>query len=188
VARLIVVICGLMGTGKTTVAKALAAAQGWPVIHSDAVRKTLAGLDPTTRMPLEFGAGIYRPEFSRRTYEEMRRLAREYLAKAPGVILDGSYKSASERALLRELAEETGAKLAFVHCTCPLEVVRQRLLRRAENAQAISDGRLELQLLQAEDFDPLGAADQPLLQLDTGGEPEEVLAELQGFLSRYLDS
>jgi predicted kinase len=176
-----------MGTGKTTVAKALAGAQGWPVIHSDAVRKTLAGLTPTTRVPLEFGAGIYSPEFSRRTYAEMRRLARECLEESPGVILDGSYKSAAERALVRELAEETGAKAVFVHCTCPREVVRQRLLRRTANTQAISDGRLELQLLQAEDFEPLGEEDQPLLKLDTGGEPEEVLAELQGFLSRQLE-
>lgn len=186
-ARLIVVFCGLMGTGKTTVAKALSAARGWPVIHSDAVRKTLAGLTPTTRMPFEFGAGIYSPEFSRKTYEEMRRLAREYLEEDPAVILDGSFKSAAERASVRELAAATGAKAVFVHCLCPVEVVRQRLRHRAANTRAISDGRLELQLLQAEDFEPLGAADQPLLRLDTVGEPGEVLAELQEFLSRQLE-
>ena len=42
--RLLVVIFGLMGVGKTTVARALGEARGWPVIHSDAVRKALAAV------------------------------------------------------------------------------------------------------------------------------------------------
>ena len=50
-------------------------ALGWPVIHSDAVRKTLAGLKPTDRVPVDFGQGIYNEDFSTRTYDEMLRLA-----------------------------------------------------------------------------------------------------------------
>ena len=71
VGRLIVVVFGLMGTGKSNRSRALAAALGWPVIHSDAVRKTLAGLKPTDRVPVEFGKGIYDEDFSARTYDEM---------------------------------------------------------------------------------------------------------------------
>ena len=42
----LVVIGGLPGTGKTTLAVALGDELGWPVLRSDEIRKELAGLDP----------------------------------------------------------------------------------------------------------------------------------------------
>ena len=181
--RVLVVIFGLMGVGKTTVAQALAQARGWPVIHSDMVRKALAGLAPTTPALFEFGQGIYSENFSERTYTEMRRRAGELLdSGATRVILDASFKSVQERDRVRELAREKEARVAFIYCFCPPEVVRGRLLMRRGNRSAISDGRLELLDLQAEDFEPLTEADQPLLKLDTGRELEKVLQEVNRFL------
>ena len=183
--RVLVVIFGWMGVGKTTVAKALGQARGWPVIHSDAVRKALAGLAPTTPALFEFGQGIYSKDFSQRTYAEMRRRAGELLdGGATRVILDASFKRVRERDQFRELAREKEARVAFIYCFCPQEVVRERLLKRRADRHAISDGRLELLDLQVEDFEPLTKADQPLLELDTGRALEEVLQEV----SRFLDS
>lgn len=188
-ARLIIVIFGLMGVGKTTLARHLGSRRGWPVIHSDAVRKGLAGLSPTTRAPFNFGEGIYAEDFSRRTYEEMRRQVRELLqGGAPVVILDASFKSAGERAAIRDLAKEEGARVLFVWCQCPKEVVRCRLSARAANLTSISNGRLELLDRQVEDFDPLTAGDQPLLKLDTAGPVEDSVKKLEAFLDDFLQS
>lgn len=184
-AGLIVVIFGLMGTGKTTLAKALARDTGWPVVHSDAVRKGLAGLDPTMPVLEEFGRGIYSESFSRKTYAEMLHQARRHLQKAPGVILDGSYKRAAERERVRQAAREWGARVLFVYCECPKEIVRARLARREAEGASISDGRLELLEVQAEDFDPLNEKDRPLLRLNTGGDFQEVLARVRDFLAEY---
>lgn len=185
----LVVIFGLMGVGKTTIARALAKSRHWPVIHSDTVRKSLAGLDPTTPARFEFGQGIYREDFSRQTYQEMQRQAGEFLdGGAPGVICDASFKSAKERARVRELAQDKGAKALFIYCFCPEEVVRHRLLKRLDNTSAISDGRLELLDLQMKDFEPLTVEDQPLLKLDTGRELEEVLQEVSTFLDNFLSA
>jgi len=185
--RLLVVIFGLMGVGKTTVAQALGQARDWPVLHSDTVRKCLAGLGPTTPARFEFGQGIYNEDFSRRTYEEMRRLAGELLDKgAQGVILDASFKSAGERARVRKLARAKGTRTVFVYCYCSPEVVQKRLHHRADNTSAISDGRTELLDLQMKAFDPLSEADQPLLKLDTGRELAEVHQEISGFLDEFL--
>jgi uncharacterized protein len=183
--RVLVVIFGLMGIGKTTVAQALAQAREWPVIHSDPVRKDLAGLDPTAPARFEFGQGIYSEEFSHRTYQEMRRRTVEFLDKgAAAVILDASYKSAQERARVRDLARAKEARAVFIYCYCAPEVVRERLRERAETG-AVSNGRLELLESQKEDFDPLTEADQPRLKVDTGRELAEVIREITEFLDTW---
>jgi predicted kinase len=185
VGRLIVVVFGLMGTGKSSRSRALAGALGWPVIHSDAVRKRLAGLKPTDRVSVAFGQGIYGEDFSTRTYTEMLRLAEAHLAAGRNVILDGSYKRTQERARVRQLARDRGARVLFVYCECPPEVARERLGIRLTDPAAISDGRVELFEDQRRDFDPLSPEDRPLLRLDTTRDPEVVLENLKSFVQSY---
>jgi predicted kinase len=182
----VVVIFGLMATGKTTLARALGQAMGWPVIESDQVRKSLAGMEPTTRATVAFGQGIYEPAFSARAYGEMRRQAAAHLAAGASVILDGSYKRAAERALVRQLAREHRAEALFVYCECPPAEARRRAGIRLTDPQAISDGRVELFEAQINDFDPLGPEDWPRLGLDTDREIGVVLEELKGFVQSYL--
>lgn len=180
----IIVVFGLMGVGKTTLAHALGEALGFPVVHSDMVRKGLAGLTPTTPTPVEFGKGIYDEEFSRRTYEEMRRLAGAELAGGKSVILDGSYKRAAERDLIAQLARKYGAKAIFLYCACPEEVVRQRLGIRAHDPESISDGREEILEAQAKDFDPPDLSDPHIWGVNTSRELPEVLEKVKFLLAR----
>ncbi|MDD2902888.1 MAG: AAA family ATPase [Syntrophales bacterium] len=180
----IVVIFGMMGTGKTTMAKALGQDLGWPVVHSDAVRKTLAGLTPTTPTPAEFGKGIYDEDFSRRTYEEMLNQAKAHLAAGQSVILDGSYKRAAERDLVQQLAREQGAKAIFLYCNCPLDIVKERLDIRAQDPKSISDGRKELLEAQAKDFDLVDFTLPDFWGINTGKELTEVLEKVKFLLSR----
>jgi uncharacterized protein len=181
-----VVVFGLMGTGKSSRSRALAASLNWPVIHSDAVRKTLAGLKPIDRVRVAFGRGIYAEDFSTRTYDEMLRQAEAYLAAGQSVILDGSFKRAAERARVRRLARGQGARVVFVYCECPPAVARERLGIRLTDPEAISDGRVELFEDQARDFDPFMPEDRPLLRLDTTRDPAVVLEDLKSFVQNYL--
>jgi predicted kinase len=185
--RLIVVVFGLMASGKTTLARALGETLGLPVIHSDAVRKSLAGLKPTTRVPHAFGQGIYGEDFSRQTYTEMLRLAQGHLAGGRSVILDGSYKRAEERKRVRQLARGGGVQVLFVYCHWEPGVARERLGLRLTDPAAISDGRVELFEDQIRDFEPLRPEDRPLLRLDTAREPQVLLEELKDFLKIYFD-
>ncbi len=182
----VVVVFGLMATGKTARSRALAAELGWPVLHSDMVRKALAGLAPTTRAHVGFGQGIYAEDFSRRTYAEMRRQAAACLAAGQSVILDGSYKRVAEREAVRQLAREHGARVLFVYCECPPAVARERLGIRLNDPEAISDGRVEIFAAQAEDFDSLRPEDRPLLRLDTSRDKKVVHEELVNFVRSEL--
>lgn len=183
---LVVVIFGLMATGKTTLARALGQALGWPVIESDQVRKGLAGIEPTSRATVAFGQGIYAADFSARTYGEMRRQAAAHLSAGESVILDGSYKRAGERELVRQIAREHQGEALFVYCECPPAEARRRAGIRITDPQAISDGRVELFAAQIKDFDPLGPEDRPLLRLNTDREIAVVLEELKGFVNSFL--
>jgi uncharacterized protein len=151
----LIVVFGLMGSGKTSLARALAAETGWPVISSDEIRKTIQGISPTARHWEPFGKGIYSEEMSQKTYWEMRKQAEKVLKQGRSVILDGSFKRQEERLTLWELAQKTRARIRFIECRAPVKAIRQRLFLRAGDTQAISDGRWELFNLQRQDFDPV---------------------------------
>ena len=151
----IVVVFGLMGTGKTSLAKALAAQTDWPMISSDEIRKNLQGISPMTRKWEPFEKGLYSEEISRKTYRKMRDEARKWLNQGQSVILDGSYKRQSERLALMDLAKKTGARIRFIECLASLKTIRQRLDQREKETRSISDGRWEIFHRQRKDFDPV---------------------------------
>ncbi|MDF1740887.1 MAG: AAA family ATPase [Verrucomicrobiales bacterium] len=131
------IFCGLPASGKSSIAKALANASGgtWPVFSSDQIRKELAGIPSTDPLPESF----YSPEFSRRTYDEMRSRATGAADKSRIVILDANFRGREERALAREAAEAAGARLVIFRVDTDEETVIARLDRRAINPDAESD-------------------------------------------------
>src|SRR5690606_6065480 len=82
----LIAIGGLSGSGKTTIAEALAAhvgaAPGARIVESDRIRKTLHGVSPETRLPDK----AYRPEVSERVYREMAWRANLVLAEGGSVV------------------------------------------------------------------------------------------------------
>ena len=76
----LVITTGVIGSGKSTVARELAARHGAIVVRTDAVRKRLAGRAVTERTPAAFGEGLYGPDMGRRTYEAAMTLARRLLS------------------------------------------------------------------------------------------------------------
>ena len=178
----LVVMFGLMGTGKTSLAAHLADHYGFHLVSSDSVRKRLAGVGEETRVYVPYGAGIYGEEMNRRTYAEMCRQASSLLAGDLAVVLDGSFKERAERRPLIELAQRVGARLLFVQTTCTEDEQRRRLESR-QATETRSDGRVELMARQRREFEP-PLPDQARLfrTLDTGTRKEETRACLDALL------
>jgi hypothetical protein len=180
----LIIIFGLIASGKTTLAQALGKSQGWPVIHSDLVRKTLVGIPASQRVSVPYGEGIYAPHVSGRTYQEMFRQARDHLLTGRSIILEGSFMRAADRVQARELAALCQAEVFFILCSCAAEETLRRLARRALDTKAISDGRQEILIAQQKVFEPVNdLLDMPVLILDTTRPLESILEETLSFLN-----
>ena len=94
----LVVVGGLTGTGKSTLATRIAHALAAVVLRSDELRKELAGLDPAVPTPARFGEGLYRPETTSATYTELLRRARTCLSQGESVVLDATFSQPEWRA------------------------------------------------------------------------------------------
>jgi aminoglycoside phosphotransferase family enzyme len=71
----LVMVGGLPGTGKSTLARRLAEQAGFTVVRSDVVRKELAGVAAQARVSAPFSEGLYAPAWTERTYAECLRQA-----------------------------------------------------------------------------------------------------------------
>lgn len=164
----LLLIGGLMGTGKSTLARRLARERGWGHIASDVVRKESAGLDPLLPQEERYGQGIYSRERSAATYAAMRERAATLLATGRSVLLDASFARQADRQDAVELARTLGAEAWFVECVCPRALAVQRLdtrwgdkQRHAGGAADASDGRPELYDAQAASWAPFDARHEP---------------------------
>ena len=172
-------VCGLSGTGKSTIATELA--RRWDLVHisSDMTRKELAGITPREHQYVSPGEGIYTPEFSRRTYRSMFQQARDYLKAGSSVVLDATFLRAEDRAKAVEVAQEQGAEAWIVECSLTAEEARRRLELRLRAGDSDSDARLEVYLQQRQEWEPVAEAPaRRYIRLSTEAPLQETMREL----------
>jgi aminoglycoside phosphotransferase family enzyme/predicted kinase len=178
------IICGLSGSGKSTIAAELANRLNVRVLSSDVTRKQYFGLTPDEPAVVEFGEGIYTRVATAQTYERLLLLAREELFHGNSVILDATFSRRLHRELFRCLAVEMGANVFFAECLCPNAVLRVRLAERQTGA-SISDARLKHLETQRQAFEPLDELGEDLhLQVSTGQPLQQSLQQI--FAAAYL--
>lgn len=128
----VVAVGGLMGTGKTTLARALAPelgpAPGALVLRSDEVRKRRRGVAPEQRLPDD----AYGEAESRAVFAELHRAIAETAAAGHAAVADASYLDPAHRSAV---ATAAGAvPFLGVWLQAPLPVLEARIAARQGDA------------------------------------------------------
>ncbi len=167
----LLMIGGIMGTGKSTLAFALQKALGWAYFSSDLVRKRLTHVDPMLPNTDAYGQGMYDPHKTACTYETLLFEAENVLSQGRSVLLDASFLRRDYRQKAARLAIAQGATCLFVECTCPREVALARLSGRWQTrtegtgqeiqmASHASDGRPSLYDAQSADWEAISVEEE----------------------------
>ncbi len=156
----ILVMVGVSGSGKSTVAKQIAAQTQGIQIRSDAVRKHLAGLELLQRgdQTGEFGEGIYTPEMTAKTYNRLLELGLLLASQGLTVILDAKYDQHHFREAVLTHAQQAEIPIKLIHCQASPETLRTRLNQRQGD---IADATAKILATQLATFEPLAPAEIP---------------------------
>lgn len=173
----LIAIGGLSGTGKSTLAQALAAdflpAPGARVLRSDVLRKALGGVAPETRLP----ADAYTPAANERVYSRLFSEASAGLAAGASVILDAVFLAPKERAAAAEIAAAAGTPFIGFWLDAAPSVLAARLDARRDDASDADRAVAERQL--ALDPGPLSWR-----RIAAGGDAQHTLAAVRQIIAR----
>ncbi len=165
----LIAVGGLSGTGKSTLAAALAPDMGGQLgalhLRSDLERKAMAGVDETERLPAEH----YTKEASRQVYERILLRASVALAAGQNVIVDAVFATPEERKRAADVARDAGVAFTGLWLSADPQVLRQRVDERTGDASDATSDVVDRQL--GYDLGPLSWA-----RVDAGG---TALATLQ---------
>jgi uncharacterized protein len=147
---LLLVVYGLSGTGKSTLAERLATTLPLECLATDAIRRNMPGEVSTNGDQVR---GRYDPDRRLAVYEEMFRRAQAALGDGRSVLLDGTFPSADLRRRAIALAREQGALPVLLHCQCPAHLAVQRIVDRGAEGQVLSEATPAVFEQQQQDFE-----------------------------------
>lgn len=128
--HLLIAVGGLSGTGKSTLARALASELGTVVLRSDVVRKAHFNVAETT--PL--GPDAYVPEVTALIYAQLNEACAAALARGRCVIVDAVFQRPAERAEIEAVARAGCAAFVGLWLEAANDVRRERVAARTADA------------------------------------------------------
>jgi aminoglycoside phosphotransferase family enzyme/predicted kinase len=168
---------GVVGTGKSTVADALAELLGGVTISSDRVRKQLARLPQASRVEVLPDEGLYAPDQIERTYAALFERARPVIESGRTAILDATFSRRRHRAMATELAAELGVRQRMIEVRCAPEVALERLARRQAGGSSASDAGPEFYERSVARFEPVDGSERSQVLCTDGEGWRDALAD-----------
>jgi len=163
----LVICCGTIGTGKTTVAEALADATGGVVISSDRLRSE-SGV-PTMPRETAYGQSRYSDAARAAVYQRLLVEAGHVAGSGRVAILDATFSRRSWRDAAVEWAAEHARDAVLVEVVATREDVIERLAARAAAGNDASEAGPGLyDAMRAEFEDPDEWPPQRRARIDTG--------------------
>ncbi|BBX82930.1 bifunctional aminoglycoside phosphotransferase/ATP-binding protein [Mycolicibacterium aubagnense] len=134
----LVLVGGAPGTGKSTVARALATTIAAQVISSDDVRAELRAGGRLGGPAGQYGAGRYSRDQVELVYREMLKRAGLLLARGCSVILDATWRDADMRRHARTQGREHSCPTVEIECSAPLGTTQERIGSRRNSTSEVT--------------------------------------------------
>lgn len=184
-APVLVVVAGGIASGKSTVAEKLSEELSAPIVDADRTRKFMIGLAPTAHAKSNAFQGPYDPSFSKHVYAEVLKRADAVLSSGRSVILDASFRTASARAAVRELALKHGVPFRVIECVAPIEQCRKRLAER-DVRSSVSDATTDVFDSFVADYEPITElSDVEHLKVSTSGSVADAVSQVKHVIETW---
>ena len=155
----LILMHGLSGSGKSTVAAQLVEALGAIQLRSDVERKRLSGLAASADSRSALGQGIYSPQATEATYRRLREIAATIVDADFTVIVDATLLRESQRMSLLTLDSARSYRRMIIHCDAPVAELRRRIVKRENDP---SEANLEVLEHQLETQQPIGQPERDI--------------------------
>lgn len=169
-APILVAMGGLSGSGKSRLARELAAylgpAPGARVVRTDCTRKRIAGVPLGSRL----GPSGYTPDMTSRTFAAVYEEAGTALAAGHSVIADAVFAGPEQRAAIARVAEDAGVPFHGFWLEAQPDVMFERVTNRKRNVSDANAAIVQMQLGYE-----LGAIDWR--RIDTSGSRDHTMAQ-----------
>lgn len=174
----LVITRGLSGSGKSTIARQLAEAQGFIQLRSDVERKRLAGLDSGDSSRSGTGEGLYSADRTSMTYQYLGDLAKTVLESGYSVIADATFLMREYRDHFRRLADTLDAPFLILEYEAKIQELERRITSRVASQSDASEATLDVLNAQIASQEALTAGEEQfVLRIDTGRMTIEGISE-----------
>ncbi len=178
----LLLVNGLPATGKTTLARTVAAELGWPVLHKDDVKEILFDT-------LGYSTRAESRRLGVATSALLFHMIDAQLAAGVDCVLENNFKPDAAREQINAICALRQARALQIFCECAPELRVQRFLGRARHP-GHADDEITQEIagaMRAETLEPV-ALDAPLLRVDTtsasASQQDEVLSWVKHHIHR----
>jgi len=179
----LIIMHGLSGSGKSTVAAQLVEALGAIQIRSDVERKRLFDLAARANSESALDQGIYTPQATAATYQRISEIAAGIMAADFTVIVDATLLQESQRRPLLELESAHPCKRIIIDCVAPAEELRRRIIERENDPSEANLAVLEQQLTAQQPISQQERDIATVVTVDSAGLDTAKIDEIRNMLT-----
>ena len=158
----IIIMHGLSGSGKSTVAAQLVEALGAIRLRSDVIRKQIYNLRPDTDSGSATDQGIYSADSTEKTYQRLQQLTAMITGAHFCVIVDATFLQEARRQQFLQLQTGLDCARIIVNCEAPEETLRKRISERKNDP---SEANLEVLEQQIRTQQAISAGEQEMADI-----------------------
>jgi len=165
---MLVLVCGLPATGKSTVSRNIAKKLKATILSTDIIRKQL------------FSNPTYAGEEKKLIYKTMFLIVEYLLRSDRNVVMDGTFYKSSLRHQVYNISKKTGTRIAIIECRAQNNNIKRRMNRRSKRKNDPSDANYNIYTKIQKEFEPIK---RKHLVLDTSKSRQSNSEETSSYLN-----